>query len=1049
MRHIVDFRNTSDTGEIDADAIIPYSDGEAANQTTFRRPVENTRSRTEVLRLRMREHILMRDIDRNGPGLWGGGTITFNGTVAGGGDGKFTTASSLFVVPMITPGDGVGTTAPYIASSKARLTIGTLGVNQVIVESVKKQFEGSDLVKADANRISVEVLNDTAETIALEGAPGDVNNIKITIISGTTSAQDLIDLINNDISVTQLVTASLEATSVGTNNADLFGPNEWGSDFTQRYLQGGYPGVVHEIPFGNINSFFSASAENCLQKGDTLAISYDEIIDTTGGTGGVLQSTPENGNTIMGPGSLFNTRREPEKCANAIAICKCIDDDTIIFIDGSYIKKGVPASLYFDSGSVTNAALLGAIDTSGWVRLDIAPGAHTPPTNVQEALNNTDDIFDFVMNEIEAARNSTVYGAQSSLDARLEPADTEIYNARNSATYGAKASLDLRIEEPELEIAAARATDALLPSGSYTDLADRLSRHAGHSAAVVTVSSVAGDDAMFTDIGSAITALNAADGGTILVRKGAAPYSITSQMVVNKPIRLIAVEPGIEIQQNNSTAGQYILYFNTGSDRSLVWGFRFTQGTTGNNRAISLVGSTYRITVERCEIHGAVLSDSAHSHFLDCDFYEPTVAAGETLTWLVAARTDHVMMDNCRFYSAASGGKMADEAYFVSSGFSPKQMRFCNCEFDVRDNLCAMQLINGERHSLENIYVSCEPFRETSTAIMDLRASRMDVDSIHFVAPSSTTDWVRQPVFVFGSAWGRAHSIYINCSNPFVAFLTNNNIVRLIGSHSTVSDLTLLAKIPAATDVAPDPPQTPSGEPLIYIRDDFSDSRITLKDSFVLCYNSGSGTNGYYCTIFGDNTDSHSNGSITVDGLRVDMDALNNGGVANELFLARHLPLGATVRNGVFKINCNDGHGLWIDNGHHLNIVENNKFYMVPDGATYYPSAAVYLAGSAGARGDGTRVVNNQYYGKPTGGSSGTIQIRGGGTAGSRANGTQLSGNQLVYTASNNGCFIQYWLNGGGFWGNVVYNGTSHITQTDCTSMVPTAATAGTYNTLA
>ena len=381
MKHIIDFRNTSDTGEIDSDAVVPYNNGEAANQTVLRRPIENTRTRTEILRKAVREDTIMRDVDRNDPCVWGGGTITFNGTVAGGGDGKFTITSSVFVVPMLTAGDGVGATAPYIASTKASLTVGTLGDNQVIIESVKKQFEGSNLAKADANRLSVEILNDTSETIALEGATGDVNNIKITIISGTTTAQGLIDLINNDATVNQYVSASLEATSTGTNAADLWGPTQWGSDYTQRFLTGGVSGVVHEVPLGSISSFFAAHAENPLQKGDTLAIYYNTIIDDSG-TGGVLQSNVENSNTSIGAGSLFNTRREPEKCANAIPLCKCIDDDTLLFVSGAYIKKDIPATLYTDSSAET------------------------------------------ILAEIVAARNSVTFGAKASLDARIEAVDT-------------------------------------------------------------------------------------------------------------------------------------------------------------------------------------------------------------------------------------------------------------------------------------------------------------------------------------------------------------------------------------------------------------------------------------------------------------------------------------------------------------------------------------------------------------------------------------------------------------------------------------------------
>lgn len=739
MRHIVDFRNTSDTGEIDAAAIIPYNDGEAANQTTFRRPVENTRSRTEVLRTHMREHILMRDIDRNGPGLWGGGTITFNGTVAGGGDGKFTTVSSLYVVPMITPGDGVGSTAPYVASSKAYLTVGTLGNNQVIIESVKKQFEGSDMAKADANRLSVEILNDTAESIALEGATGDVNNIKITIISGTTTAQDLVDLINNDVTVTQYVTASLEATSTGTNFASLWGPTEWGSDFSQRFLKGGYPGIVHEIPFGNINSFFSASSENCLQKGDTLALSYDDIIDY-GGTGGVLQSTPENGNTIMGPGSLFNTRREPEKCANAIAICKCIDNDTLLFIDGSYIKKGVPASLYFDSGSVTNAALLGAIDTSGWVRLDIAPGAHTPPTNIQESLNNTDDLFDAIMTEIEAARNSTVYGAQSSMDARMEAADVEINNARNSSVYGAKASLDLRLEDGDTEINAGRTSTIF---GAKSSLVQRLEAGDTHSRAFITCTDGTlttggmynGPTAFQDAVQAAITA---GRGERILVRKG--NYTWTGQLIFNLPMQILGIE-GVTVTL--SQASGYALTFQYASvgRTSFIRGIQFTGSTkqciniTGNDTVVedcsfTTVGVGVRLDGERNLVRGCHFQTDDAEAVLVRDTCVGSRIADCTFTHTIAT------VPAVRFYGGGS--------------IEPSNvMENCSiiCSGESTNPVSAIWVDTGFQHTtLRNIYIECNPVADSTTAVVYIANGPTYIENMVIRVPDAVSP-IRRPMF--------------------------------------------------------------------------------------------------------------------------------------------------------------------------------------------------------------------------------------------------------------------------------------------------------------
>lgn len=337
MQHNIDFRGTSDTGEPESAAIVPVTDGEPAHQTTFRRPPENLRARTEVVRTQLLRHVMLADFGEH-PILQSSGLVTFNGTAVSGSDGKFSLAQPLHVIPWGSPGDnGV---APYVASTKADLSI-VDGVGELTFTSVQKAFQGSGLVPGDVNQISVEIVHTGVLSVTVEGAVGEANNIKITVDQGVTTCDAVIAAM---APAAALVVAS--TITPGAFAAPLWGPSQWGTpiDYTARFLKGGAPGMLHTIPIASLSGFFTASPINCLKKGDVLAIWYDSIL-TAGATGGRLQSTPENSNTNLGAGQLFNTRAEPAKIPNCIPICRCLDDNNLLFIDGSLVTKGTPAML--------------------------------------------------------------------------------------------------------------------------------------------------------------------------------------------------------------------------------------------------------------------------------------------------------------------------------------------------------------------------------------------------------------------------------------------------------------------------------------------------------------------------------------------------------------------------------------------------------------------------------------------------------------------------------------------------------------------------------
>lgn len=557
----INFRNASDTGEPDSAAIIPYVNGEPAHQTTFRRPTENNRSRTDEIRSLLRELIVLSDLDRNGLVLSGGGTVTFNGAKAtppGPYTGEFTLGADLVTMPLATPGGGAST--PYLQSTKAWVKAGTpSGADELVFTSKYRQWEDTttdpDIAK-EANKISVEIQGTGSLSVAVDGATGEENNILIGIDFNTTTCQQVIDAVNAHADALKLVVATLGASGVGATVSPKFSEAEWGTDYTTRFLRGGAAGTYHRITNANLAAFWTAEAENPLEKGDTLAIWYDKLVELSTDAGR-FQSTPENGIApTIPPAALFNTRREPEKIPNCIPICKCLDDDTLLFANGARVARTVPATLLLGGSA--------SLDTTGWTRMHASPGAHTPPVTLQQGLNNADDLIEAALTEIEAARNSTVYGAQASIDARIELADVEISDARTSARYGAAASIDARLE----------ALDAVQDAIVVSD----------------GVSSTGGEYSGVTALQDAIAAI-AVTGGTVYVKRGTA-YTWTTGVVVTAPIRIITEGDRNVTVTCSAAVTVYALTLN--GDGSEIRNLTF-DGTAATGKGLVVSGN--RVTV--------------------------------------------------------------------------------------------------------------------------------------------------------------------------------------------------------------------------------------------------------------------------------------------------------------------------------------------------------------------------------------------------------------------------------------------------------------------
>jgi hypothetical protein len=444
--HRPDFRVGSDTGYPEAASIAPIMDGESVNEITLQRSDEGLRTRTESLRNILHLGNMWMQYAQS-QAVFEGGTLAFTGA-APTDPGTITISSDLYITPFTT-GGGSGS-VPYLASTAASLTIGASGT-QLIFTSVQKQYEGSTFPAADPNNASIEMVDDPAQTtctVSVEGATGQKAHVLIKLKSGTCTCLDVINGVAGLPAAAALVTVVLGAGTTNGDNAPLWGQAEWGTDYGLRFLNHGNPAVVHKITAANLASFFSASASNLLQAGDTIAISYNGLVDETS-TGGRFQSTPENGNTEIPHGSIFNTRREPNKVPDCVPIAKCINATTVMFADGTLIQKGVEGRL--GAGAFTQYAGVG--DVAAWTHLKT--GTHSPPTTIRQVLNNADSNI------------ITVTASIATVQGNVDTVTTEVVTARDSFRFGPLGSLDARLEECEQYKEGAITVTPALGGGHY------------------------------------------------------------------------------------------------------------------------------------------------------------------------------------------------------------------------------------------------------------------------------------------------------------------------------------------------------------------------------------------------------------------------------------------------------------------------------------------------------------------------------------------------------------------------------------------------------
>lgn len=325
----VDFLTTSDSGENNSSSIQPITDGEKVNQTILRRPDENLRKRTEVLRSQAVDSQFLQNADR-ALLLAGPGTVTWNGSTTASQNGIPVISDNLWILPMLTPGSAQTPPVPPVASKLGTLHLkrASDNMNSILVTSARRSYAAGDQINITVSAggvysctLDTEDTGVYRRTIKIVATPSTTLGTVITSLNGLTPPSP-----DN----TQLVTAALEG---GALNADLILDSQ-----ARQFVSGNYDGEGHTITPANLASFFSSNPSQALAEGDTLCAQFAMLVDTAS-TGGRRQAIPENTNTTITAGMFFNSRVQPEKLVNALPICKVING-SLVFLNGQSVPAG-------------------------------------------------------------------------------------------------------------------------------------------------------------------------------------------------------------------------------------------------------------------------------------------------------------------------------------------------------------------------------------------------------------------------------------------------------------------------------------------------------------------------------------------------------------------------------------------------------------------------------------------------------------------------------------------------------------------------------------
>lgn len=318
-----------DTGEKDPASIRPVNDNEDATEAVFRRPSENLRTRSEVLRDAVESLLYLSDADRAYL-VQGGGFVTWAGATTDDTTlGTFTITSNLVLRPFLTT---------------AISTPAKVEHNDVVVRTILVPVGDVNPPRAysGANKITLGVTGAAGASLALvkDGTPTD--NLHLTVnndaLNGHT-LQQVIDFLNAQVAFTE--TGLVAELAVGADANAVWGVAFTSSETTLS-LAGAVDAETHLLTAAGLAAFFTQTG-NRLREGDTLCVWYDDlVVDGYGGRRQSMSELPEDSASI--DNNLFILRNAPERQALAIPFAT-VADGKLVFINGDRLDAQIAVQL--------------------------------------------------------------------------------------------------------------------------------------------------------------------------------------------------------------------------------------------------------------------------------------------------------------------------------------------------------------------------------------------------------------------------------------------------------------------------------------------------------------------------------------------------------------------------------------------------------------------------------------------------------------------------------------------------------------------------------
>lgn len=357
----LDLQQGGDTGQANTDAIQPIVDGEGASQTTFRRPSENLRGRTEEIRELAQDLIYYRDNNHMVIEGATGHTVTWPGVSTG----IIAQSGDLTIRPLLTPP----------SSTKGSLDIGTNGVDRVTYSAGSTAYATMGL-----NAVTIEHRDGgVSATHACTITDGPVKRILVVFDDADTSHDSAATkvLVDAAVALDSDLVGYLDVTDNGAGGTSI-------EIQAETALEGTADQEAHLISSGLLDTLTTTTP---LIEGAAIGIWYPYVVEpvpTTPTFGGRQESNPDRTTHVIPIGSLFVTTVDPQKIPGAVPLCKVVNDE-LVFFDGSRFVAGASGPM----GTASNVY----IDDSafqGPPTLAIAGGIRIPAATAQAALDFTD-----------------------------------------------------------------------------------------------------------------------------------------------------------------------------------------------------------------------------------------------------------------------------------------------------------------------------------------------------------------------------------------------------------------------------------------------------------------------------------------------------------------------------------------------------------------------------------------------------------------------------------------------------------------------------------